>query len=162
MIWVDYGILGIILISAFVSLLRGFVKEALSLTGWVVAFWVSLRFAGNMAGLMKHSVNSPSLRVIIGFAILFLLTLMVSATINFFGSRLVKVTGLTGTDRVLGMFFGMLRGTVLVAVLVLLAGLTSLPQESWWGESTLLPEFQTVAVWLRGFLPSDVARDFHY
>lgn len=162
MIWVDYGILAIVLISAFVSLLRGFVKEALSLTGWVLAFWISLSFAGNMAGLLKSSINSPSLRLIVGFAILFVLTLMVAAVINFFASRLVKVTGLTGTDRVLGMFFGMLRGTVLVAVLVLLAGLTSVPRESWWSQSTLLPEFQTVAIWLRGFLPGDVARNFNY
>ncbi|HKK05600.1 MAG TPA: CvpA family protein [Gammaproteobacteria bacterium] len=162
MIWVDYGILAIVLISAFVSLLRGFVKEALSLTGWVLAFWISLSFAGNMAGLLESSVNSPSLRLIVAFAVLFGLTLMVTAVVNFFASRLVKVTGLTGTDRVLGMFFGMLRGTVLVAVLVLMAGLTSVPKETWWNQSALVPQFQTVALWLRGFLPPDVARNFSY
>jgi len=162
MIWVDYGILAIVLISAFVSLLRGFVKEALSLTGWVLAFWISLTFAGNMAGMLESSVDSPSLRLIIAFGILFALTLMVTATINFFASRLVKVTGLTGTDRVLGMLFGILRGAVLVAVLVLMAGLTSLPKEDWWNESVLVPQFQTVALWLRGFLPADVASNFHY
>lgn len=162
MIWVDYGILAIVLISAFVSLLRGFVKEALSLTGWVVAFWLSLTFAGNLAGLLESSIRAPSLRLIVAFAILFVLTLMVTATINYFAARLVKVTGLTGTDRVLGVFFGMLRGTVLVAVLVLMAGLTSLPKDPWWTDSALLPQFQTVAIWLRGFLPPDVAQNFSY
>lgn len=162
MIWVDYAIVGIILISAFISLLRGFVKEALSLTGWVLAFWISLTFSGNMAGILERSIESPTLRLIVAFAILFLATLMVTAVVNFFAARLVRVTGLTGTDRVLGMLFGVLRGTVLVAVLVLLAGLTALPHDPWWSQSLLVPQFQSVAVWLRGFLPSDVARNFVY
>lgn len=162
MIWVDYAIVGIILISAFISLLRGFVKEALSLAGWVLAFWISLTFSGNMAGILERSIESPTLRLIVAFAILFLATLMVTAVVNFFAARLVRVTGLTGTDRVLGMLFGVLRGTVLVAVLVLLAGLTALPHDPWWRQSLLVPQFQSVAVWLRGFLPSDVARNFVY
>ena len=162
MIWVDYGILAIVLISAFVSLLRGFVKEALSLTGWILAFWISLTFSGNLASVLKDSITSPTLRLIAAFAILFLLSLLVTAVVNFFASRLVKVTGLTGTDRMLGMVFGILRGMVLVAVLVLLAGLTTFPKEPWWRHSVLLPQFQTTALWLRGFLPKDLGRSFNY
>lgn len=162
MIWVDYAILAIVLISAFVSLLRGFVKEALSLMGWVLAFWISLTFSGNLAAVLKNSISSPTLRLIAAFAILFLLALMVTAVVNYFASRLVAVTGLTGTDRMLGMVFGILRGMVLVAVLVLLAGLTTFPKEPWWGQSVLLPQFQTTALWLRGFLPEDIGRSVNY
>ncbi|MGH8402328.1 MAG: CvpA family protein, partial [Gammaproteobacteria bacterium] len=45
MIWVDYLILVIIVVSALISLLRGFLREIVSLITWVVGFWVALRFA---------------------------------------------------------------------------------------------------------------------
>ncbi len=162
MIGVDYAILGILLISSFISLVRGFVKEALSLVGWVLAFWVSLSFAVPLSKLFESSSDDPTLRLIIAFVVLFVLSLIVSAVINFFASRLVQRTGLTGTDRFLGVIFGFLRGAVLVSVLVLLAGLTTLPKEDWWDDSFLLFRFQAIAMWVRELLPSDVAASFNF
>ena len=162
MIGVDYAILGILLISSFISLVRGFVKEALSLTGWVLAFWISLSFAVPLSKLLASSMDDPTLRLIVAFVVLFILTLIVSAVVNFFASRLVQRTGLTGTDRFLGVIFGFLRGALLVSVLVLLAGLTSLPKESWWDDSFLLFRFQAIAMWIRELLPADVAASFNF
>ncbi len=162
MIGVDYAILGILLISSFISLMRGFVKEALSLVGWVLAFWVSLSFAVPLSKLFESSSDDPTLRLIIAFVVLFVLSLIVSAVINFFASRLVQRTGLTGTDRFLGVIFGFLRGAVLVSVLVLLAGLTTLPKEDWWDDSFLLFRFQAIAMWVRELLPGDVAASFNF
>ena len=162
MIGVDYAILGILLISSFISLVRGFVKEALSLVGWVLAFWVSLSFAVPLSKLFESSSDDPTLRLIIAFVVLFVLSLIVSAVINFFASRLVQRTGLTGTDRFLGVVFGFLRGAVLVSVLVLLAGLTTLPKEDWWDDSFLLFRFQAIAMWVRELLPGDVAASFNF
>lgn len=162
MIGVDYAILGILLISSFISLVRGFVKEALSLVGWVLAFWVSLSFAVPLSKLFESSSDDPTLRLIIAFVVLFVLSLIVSAVINFFASRLVQRTGLTGTDRFLGVIFGFLRGAVLVSMLVLLAGLTTLPKEDWWDDSFLLFRFQAIAMWVRELLPGDVAASFNF
>ena len=162
MIGVDYAILGILLISSFISLVRGFVKEALSLVGWVLAFWVSLSFAVPLSKLFESSSDDPTLRLIIAFVALFVLSLIVSSVINFFASRLVQRTGLTGTDRFLGVIFGFLRGALLVSVLVLLAGLTTLPKEDWWDDSFLLFRFQAIAVWIRELLPGDVAASFNF
>lgn len=162
MIGVDYAILGILLISSFISLIRGFVKEALSLVGWVLAFWVSLGYAVPLSRLIGSRLDDPTLRLIIAFAALFILTLIVSSVINFFASRLVQRTGLTGTDRFLGVVFGFLRGALLVSVLVLLAGLTTLPREPWWNDSFLLFRFQAIAMWIRDFLPDNVAASFHF
>ena len=114
MIGVDYAILGILLISSFISLVRGFVKEALSLVGWILAFWVSLGFAVPLSKWFESSMDDPTLRLIIAFVVLFVLTLIVSAVVNFFASRLVQRTGLTGTDRFLGVIFGFLRGALLI------------------------------------------------
>lgn len=162
MIGVDYAILGILLISSFISLIRGFVKEALSLAGWVLAFWVSLSFAVPLSRLFEAHMDDPTLRLIIAFAALFILSLIVSSVINFFASRLVQRTGLSGTDRFLGVIFGFLRGALLVSVLVLLAGLTTLPKEPWWNDSLLLFRFQAIAMWMRDFLPANVAASFHF
>ena len=156
MIGVDYAILGILLISSFISLVRGFVKEALSLVGWIMAFWISLSFAVPLSRLLEASMEDPTLRLILAFVVLFILTLIVSAVVNFFASRLVQRTGLTGTDRFLGVLFGFLRGALLVSVLVLLAGLTTLPKEAWWDDSFLLFRFQAIAMWIRELLPADV------
>ena len=157
-----YAILGILLISSFISLVRGFVKEALSLAGWILAFWISLSFAVPLSRLLEASMDDPTLRLILAFVTLFILTLIVSAVINFFASRLVQRTGLTGTDRFLGVIFGFLRGALLVSVLVLLAGLTTLPKESWWDDSFLLFRFQAIAMWIRELLPADVASSFNF
>ena len=162
MIGVDYAILGILLISSFISLVRGFVKEALSLVGWIMAFWISLSFAVPLSKLLAASMEDPTLRLIIAFIVLFILTLIVSAVINFFASRLVQRTGLTGTDRFLGVIFGFLRGALLVSVLVLLAGLTTLPKEPWWDDSLMLFRFQAIAMWIRELLPADVAARFNF
>ncbi len=160
--WVDYAIVGVVLVSAVVSLLRGFVKEALSLAGWIIAIWVALAFASHLSKMLDGLITSPSLRIVVAFSILFVVTLVLAALVNFFASQLVKRTGLTGTDRVLGMLFGILRGAVIIAILVLLAGLSTLPQEPWWRDSLLVPYFQGLAVFLRDLLPADVARHFVY
>ncbi|MDH3713522.1 MAG: CvpA family protein [Gammaproteobacteria bacterium] len=160
MTYVDFIILGIVLLSAVISVLRGFVKEAVSLASWVLAFWVSATFAGKLSGLLPDAIAAVQLRVALSFAILFLATLLVGGLANFLISSLVLRSGLSGTDRALGVVFGVLRGVVVVAVLVLLAGLTTVTQESVWTDSLLVENFQLVAVWIRDYLPQDVAKNF--
>lgn len=160
--WIDLGIIVIVLISVLISLMRGFVKEALSLTGWVLAFWISLTFSGGFARFLKTSIEDPTLRLLAAFLILFIVTLILSTVVNFFAGQMVKRTGLTGADRFIGVLFGFLRGIVLVSALVLLASLTTIPKAEWWQESSLLDVFQTLAVWFKTFLPSDVAGHFAF
>jgi membrane protein required for colicin V production len=149
MIWVDIVIPGIIAISALFSLMRGFVREALSLLGWLAAFWVALTFAKEFADLLLTGISTPSVRVVVSFTILFVVTLVVAALVNRLAGSLVSKTGLTGTDRMIGMIFGIARGVVVVSVLVLLAGMTTMPQDPWWQQSVLIDVFQKLALWLR-------------
>jgi len=162
MIGIDYAIIVILLISSVISLVRGFVKEALSLGGWVLAFWVSLSFAVALSRLFESSVDDPTFRLLLSFGVLFVLSLMATSVANFFAGKLVQRTGLSGTDRFLGVLFGFLRGALVVSVMVLLAGLTTLPKEPWWDDSFLLFRFQAVASWISVFLPADVAAKFHF
>ncbi len=162
MIWIDYTILGLILISAIIGLFRGFIKEAFSLVIWVIAIWIGLNFSRDFSTFLGSLIEYPSLRIAISFAVLFFLTLLIGAVISYLLSELVKKTGLTGTDRVAGMIFGIARGFVLTSIMIMLAGLTPLPEDPWWKESVLIPPFQSLAVWLREAIPSSVAGYIKY
>lgn len=162
MAWLDITILGIILLSALISLARGFVREAFSLAVWVLAFWVSWSFFRDLAVPLEAWIGSPTARLGIAFAGLMIVTLAIGGLVNYLIIQLVEMTGMSGTDRLIGMIFGAARGVLLVAVLVLLAGLTPLPNEGWWLESTLVGYFQELAFWLRDLLPPEFADYFRY
>lgn len=162
MIWIDYILLAIILVSALLSLWRGFVREALSLASWVAALWVALLFFHDLADWLARWIETPSVRDAVGFGVLFVVTVLIGGLVGYLGGQLVAKTGLTSTDRALGVIFGIARGIVIIAVLVLLAGLTALPQDPWWQESLLLEHFQEMAVWLKSFLPEDIARNIEF
>ena len=153
LIWVDVFILGVIGLSALISLLRGFLREVLSLASWVAAFFVAFLLVDKGAAFLTPYVSVPSVRMILAFGGLFLITLFIGGLINLLIAILVKRTGLSGTDRMLGIIFGVLRGVVIITVLVLLAGLTPIPQDPWWQQSLFLHHFQALAVWLQNFLP---------
>lgn len=160
--WVDYAILAIVALSALISILRGFIREAISLLGWILAFWVSLTFTEDLARHFVGHVSVPSARLGLAFFALFAATLLLTGLVNFLAGQLVEKTGLTGTDRMLGVLFGVGRGAIIVAVLVLLAGLTAMPQDPWWRDSVLLRHFQVIATEIRGFLPPDLAAYIKY
>lgn len=160
--WVDYFIVGLIGLSLLVSLWRGFVKEALSLVTWIAAFLVALNFSDLLAVRLTPWIELPSMRAAAAIAGLFVIVLIVGGLVNFLIGELVKKTGLGGTDRVLGTVFGAARGVIIVGVLVMLAGLTALPQDPWWQGSALLPHFERLALWLADFLPADMADNVQF
>ena len=162
MVTADFIVLGVIFISIFVSILRGFVKEALSLAGWLVSLWVAMTFSSGMAELFGNSIKDPTLRLLAAFVTLFVLSLIIGAIINFFAIQFVQRAGLTGVDRTIGTVFGFLRGILLVTIIVMLLGLTTLPKESWWDESFFMFRFEVIATWLKDLLPGDIARYFNY
>lgn len=140
--WADWTILAIVAISTLIGLSRGFVREVLSLLTWVAAFVVAMMFRDQLAPLLSNLVDTPSLQAIAAFAILFIFTLLAGAGLNMTLSAFVQATGLSGTDRVLGMVFGLLRGGIVVLALLILApALVPVEQDNWWRESVLIPHF---------------------
>jgi len=154
---IDLAILGVIGLSALISLIRGFVKEALSLVSWVLAGVIATRYFSVLAEQLKGYIENPYIQIAAAFAILFIATLIVGGIIGFIVSTVVKVTGLGGLDKVLGVVFGGLRGVFIITVLVLLAGLTPIPEESWWQSALLPPYFAGMAEWLSALIPDDVS-----
>ncbi len=150
--WVDWAIVAVIVVSALISLTRGFVKEALSLLTWVIAGLVAWLFGGALAELFVPYIETPSLRVIAACSILFVMTLLLGGLINYLIGQLVKVTGLSGTDRFLGMVFGAARGALLVVVAVGLLSLAPVEADTWWRESVVIPHFLLVADWSKNLI----------
>ncbi len=154
--WIDFTILGVIGVSTLVSLVRGFVREAISLVIWVAAFWAAYRFSAQFATTFLMSIDSNSVRLILSFLILFFGVLIAGAIVNYLVGSLVYSTGLSGTDRVLGLVFGFTRGGLLVAVIVLVASITMAEKSEAWQQSQLLPQFEGVAEWLKALLPEGI------
>jgi membrane protein required for colicin V production len=145
MVWVDLAIVGIILLSALVGLARGLLREVLSFAIWLGALFLAWTVHKELAAELARWIENPTARLGAAFLILVFAVLVLGAIFGHLLSALVDKTGLTGTDRVLGVVFGAARGGVLVAMLVFLAALTPLPEDDWWQDSALIGRFQSLA-----------------
>lgn len=133
--WLDIVILAIIAVSAIISLMRGFVREVISVLVWIGAFWLAYQFTPHVSNMLENMIGSPTARTVVAFAAIFVIVLLLGAVANYLLGKLVDQTGLSGTDRMIGLIFGVARGVLVVAVLVLVAGLTPIPREQWWRDS---------------------------
>ena len=148
--WADWAIVAIITISSLLSIKRGFVKEAISLAIWALAFFVSVAFHERLAVLLQSSISSASLRYLVSFVSLFAATLIVGAMVKHLASELVKMTGLRGTDRLFGMAFGCVRGIIVVMALLILSPMViPVNNDSWWQQSLLIPHFLLIEHWCK-------------
>jgi membrane protein required for colicin V production len=162
MIWIDFTLIGLVFVCFIIGLLRGFIKEVFSLAFWMLAIWVGLSFSREFSGFLESTISHPSARMSASFVALLAITLGFGGLIGFLLSELSKNTGLTFMDRFGGMVLGVVRGMIVVTVVVILAGFTPLPQDSWWAESKLIPPFQLLAVWLRDHISSGMAEYISY
>ena len=135
---VDYVIVGVIAISALVGLVRGFVREFLSLVIWALAVMLALAFADQLAAMLPSLIEGASLRFVVAFAIVFIATLVAGAVVQWLITRVVQATGLSGADRLIGLVFGALRGSV-VCLVAVIAVRPFTAQQSWWLESRAIP-----------------------
>ncbi|HEX7341761.1 MAG TPA: CvpA family protein [Rhodanobacteraceae bacterium] len=159
--WADYVIIAVLLLSVLMGLWRGLIAEVLALAVWVAAVWLAWVFGPRVAVAFRGSIQEPSIRIILGFVICFVVVLIAGALIKFVMDKLVKGTGLTGSDRLLGMLFGLARGALLVTLAVFLLGFTPFTRDPWWHQSQLLPTFTSAAGWLGRQLPQGVQHYLH-
>ena len=141
----DYVIVAVILLSAVVGAARGFLREAISFAAWVIALFVAWHFSDlvepHLGGLLAASDVRPwAARVII-----VLLLLVLGSVVGAVLAHFVRLSIFSGTDRLLGFVFGLLRGFVLLGVFVILGQLLRLQGEQWWGHSTLIPYGESIA-----------------
>lgn len=154
---IDYAFIAVIIISTLFSLLRGFVKEAISLGTWIIAMWVSVTFASNLSNFMPESIENPAFKMGLAFIALFVATLILGVMVNILLNQVINKTGLSGVDRALGTVFGLARGVLIVTVFVMLASLTSVQDQEFWKDAELVGRFQALASWLQVYLPDNIS-----
>lgn len=157
----DIVILSILGLSALVGVLRGMIAELMGLVVWFAAAYLSFKFGADLAPLYADVVNSESIQQALGYFSLFVGTLLVGSLITYLLRKLVSSTGLSGTDRMLGVVFGLVRGVAIACVVILLLSFTPFTKQAWWGDSMLLPHFRPAAQWMQTWLPSKIASSFN-
>lgn len=158
----DYAVLTIVGLSVLLSVIRGLVREVLALLAWVIAFVAANLLAGELAVLLPPEVPSDELRLLAGFAGVFLAVLLLMSLLAIFASKLVKSAGLGVEDRVLGGVFGLARGGLVVIILVLAAGLTSLPRQPVWRDALMSGPLEAFAGQIKSWLPVALSQRITY
>ncbi len=172
--WIDIGIAIVVFMSVAIAIFRGFVKEAISLASWVLAIWLAITFSTQVALFLPASIDEATfnlgtnelevskLRVGIAFILIVIGTLIAGALLNYILSQVTQTNALRGIDRLLGAFFGLARGAVIVVLIILVGALTSFPRSDTWQSSQLLPPFELVAKKVVEFLPPEYSKYFSY
>jgi membrane protein required for colicin V production len=156
--WVDYTIIGVIGLSVITGLFRGFVKESIALGVWVLAIWLAVTYSSQVAVWIEPYISDSSARAVVAFAGTVIVTIIAGGLFNTALSFILKRSGLSGTDRVLGMGFGFVRGVFIVALLMLVVNMTSLPHEEYRSQSSLYAKFDPLVKWLSGFAPDFIKK----
>ena len=133
--WVDAALLGAIALSALIGLFRGLTFELLSLAGWFAAWFAALWFGPLLADHLPVGEPGSTLNRVAAFACAFVLVLLLWGLAARAIARFVRATPLKPLDRVLGAFFGVARGVLVLLALTVLFAYTPLGRASAWQES---------------------------
>ena len=154
---VDIIILLITLISVVVGVMRGFIREALSVVSWVLAIWLAITYCKEAGQYLSGyvSISTPALEVALGFATTFIGSLLVFALLTYLIHKLIVQDAIKGTDRMLGALFGVLRAVIIVAAMMVIGRSIDMQTRDWWQNSVLLAQLKPSADILQSLLPSD-------
>lgn len=158
----DYTVLIIIGVSIVISMMRGAVREMLSIIGWFAAFYVAKTYATQLIPLLPQNIPNDQLRVLAAFLILFLGVLLVVALLSIALSSMINKIGLSWLNRFFGALFGFAKGLFIVCVLVFLAGLTSIPQDNRWTNAMFSSPLEALIKVALPWMPQTVAKHIKY
>ena len=150
---IDIIIAAAILVSVVVGIFRGFVKEAISIAALVVAIWAALYFGPEAGNISENWFKSEELQMWFGRVLVFLVILSLGGLLGWGISKLVRLSVLSGMDRLLGAVFGVARGILLVAVAIIGGQFAGFDNDNWWLQTKLIPHFEVVADWIKIMAP---------
>lgn len=156
--WIDYVILSVIGLSVITGLFRGFVKELIALCVWVLAIWLAMTYSSVVDPWLQPHIQDKTVRTVVAFLAVLFATIIVGGLFNAMLSFILRRSGLSGTDRLLGMGFGLVRGVFIVALLMLVIKMTSLSHEEYTSKSRLYPKFDPLVSWLYGYMPDLISK----
>jgi membrane protein required for colicin V production len=148
----DYLILGVLLLSMLLGLIRGFVREAIGVISWLGGLWLAWRYAHVVEPLLAGRVGDPPVSTWAARTLIVLAVLIVGWVVASLLGYMLRHSGLSiMVDRLLGLVTGFVRGAVIVAVFVLLGQFVQLTSTKWWTSSRLIPYASEAAGWLQSF-----------
>jgi membrane protein required for colicin V production len=158
----DYIALAIVGLSIILSVMRGFLRELLAILGWAAAFIVAKTYSSELMPMMPVDIPTESLRVLASFLVLFLATLLVASLLAIAITTLIKSVGLGWLNRLLGAFFGLARGLLIVCIVVFLAGLTELPSDARWRNAMFSAPLEALVISILPWMPIGIAKHVKY
>jgi membrane protein required for colicin V production len=150
---IDILIAVAVVISVIVGIIRGFVKEAISLAALLVAIWAALYFGPSVGEISDSWISSQELKAWFGRVLVFAVVLSIGGLLGWGISKLVRLSVLSGMDRLAGSAFGAGRGILLAALFVLGGEFAGFDNDSWWQKSILIPHLEVVAEWIEVMAP---------
>jgi membrane protein required for colicin V production len=158
----DYIALAIVGLSIILSVMRGFLRELLAILGWAAAFIVAKTYSSELMPMMPVDIPTESFRVLASFLVLFLATLLVASLLAIAITTLIKSVGLGWLNRLLGAFFGLARGLLIVCIVVFLAGLTELPSDARWRNAMFSAPLEALVISILPWMPIGIAKHVKY
>ncbi len=150
---IDIVIIVAVLASVVVGVIRGIVREAIAIAALLIAIWAALHLGPYAGGWLGGSMGSSELEMWAGRFLVFIVILALGGLSGWGISKIVRMAGLSGTDRYLGGLFGLIRAVVLIGLFAMLGRYAAFDAESWWLKSRLIPYAETVADWIEVMAP---------
>ena len=145
----DWIVIGVICISAGHGLMRGLAREATSFVGWVGAFFFANILALSVSETMTDLIDDGPIRYLVAWSLVFISVVFFFGSIGRWVSNQIRPPGLNFGNRLLGAGFGVARGVIIAAILVLmLKGLLPKSEDYVIDESELVEYIEVVAEWL--------------
>ena len=148
----DVFILLIVLGSTLIGVLRGFIREAVSVAFWVLAIWLSWRLGPSVEPHLGGLLADPNVAPWAGRLVILVLVLFLGWIVGMLLGYLTRSLGLGPMDRILGLLFGVVRGILLVGLLIIGGELLHMNNEDWWRHSKMVPYGESVGDWLRAMV----------
>jgi membrane protein required for colicin V production len=156
--YLDWTLIGIGVASALWGLMRGLVREVLSLAGWVASFWLAQLYASQVGQWLPMAEGSGTMRQLLGFVLVFVVVLTVCTLLAIVLKKLASAVGLGPLDRLLGAVFGALRGLLLLLSLTIVVGLSPWRSQETWQHSVVPQWLRGALLTLRPMLPTEFGK----
>jgi membrane protein required for colicin V production len=156
--WLDLVLLGVMLISGLLAMIRGFIREILSITAWAAAAVVTLLLYSRLLPIAKANISNDLVASGAVIGGVFLVTLLIVSVITVRISDLILDSRIGALDRTLGFLFGLARGLVIVVVAFLFFSWLVPPTKQPEGVRNAMSKSTLVNVgdWLQALLPQDM------
>ena len=153
--YLDIGIIIVILLTALVGMVQGFVWMTIFLVTWIAAVFLSVTYSADLAKTLPFNLSNDLIQTGISALLIFLGVLLAGALINFLFGKAIKAIGIGAIDRIFGTGLGIALGTLILSLLTMLAGMTPLPDQELWKTSSLIPKLEESADWIKSFVPPE-------